>query len=328
MRRHRAFTLIELLVVIAIIAILAAILFPVFAQAKESAKDASNLSNTKQIGLAILMYGADYDDYFPLAQRYEPANAALFGLSTWQVDCQPYVKNWSLFIHPKNVLNAPDAALRAWQQTQHYGVPARAANMSLTPYGQRDYFQASSSVGSFYRRVCNFQLCKFTGFFGNGCGATPAECPWYPDNSGTLVGGSTPSLTQTALADVAKSILASEGSMWDLWTQLGVENPCTYGVYWVGAPYNVNSSESYHMACPHARKRALPQQGPAGFAVGTCSPANVCDGMNFGIQNGMSTIVGADGHAIAGSYRGNVMGVATLANGDTVIKGLWPAGGF
>src|SRR5512138_147454 len=99
MRRHRAFTLIELLVVIAIIAILAAILFPVFAQAKEAAKDASNLSNTKQIGLAIIMYGSDYDDYFPLAQRYEPANAALFGLSTWQVDCQPYVKNWSLFIH-------------------------------------------------------------------------------------------------------------------------------------------------------------------------------------------------------------------------------------
>ena len=44
------FTLIELLVVIAIIAILAAILFPVFAQAREKARQATCLSNLKQIG--------------------------------------------------------------------------------------------------------------------------------------------------------------------------------------------------------------------------------------------------------------------------------------
>ena len=58
----KAFTLIELLVVIAIIAILAAILFPVFAQVRGKARQASNLSNLKQIGLAILMYNQDYDE--------------------------------------------------------------------------------------------------------------------------------------------------------------------------------------------------------------------------------------------------------------------------
>ena len=59
---RKGFTLIELLVVIAIIAILAAILFPVFAQAREKARQASCLSNTKQMSTATQMYAQDYDE--------------------------------------------------------------------------------------------------------------------------------------------------------------------------------------------------------------------------------------------------------------------------
>jgi prepilin-type N-terminal cleavage/methylation domain-containing protein/prepilin-type processing-associated H-X9-DG protein len=85
----RAFTLIELLVVIAIIAILAAILFPVFAQAREKARQISCLSNTKQLGLAFMMYVQDYDETFPFAQ-YSPVDGSD---GTWRNTIQPYVKN-------------------------------------------------------------------------------------------------------------------------------------------------------------------------------------------------------------------------------------------
>jgi prepilin-type N-terminal cleavage/methylation domain-containing protein/prepilin-type processing-associated H-X9-DG protein len=64
-RIKHGFTLIELLVVIAIIAILAAILFPVFAQAREKARQASCLSNMKQMGLAWMQYNQDYDETGP-----------------------------------------------------------------------------------------------------------------------------------------------------------------------------------------------------------------------------------------------------------------------
>ncbi len=64
--KKRAFTLIELLVVIAIIAILAAILFPVFARAKVAAKSAATSSNLRQLGLSVMLYAGDHDDYTPL----------------------------------------------------------------------------------------------------------------------------------------------------------------------------------------------------------------------------------------------------------------------
>src|SRR5205807_5794421 len=60
-----AFTLIELLVVIAIIAILASIALPAFSAVQERAKQTKDLSNGKQVVLALKQFALDNNGQFP-----------------------------------------------------------------------------------------------------------------------------------------------------------------------------------------------------------------------------------------------------------------------
>ena len=120
--RRSGFTLIELLVVIAIIAILAAILFPVFAQAREKARQTTCLSNLKQLGLAAVMYAADYDQanfWFRGRPNTTVLNASgiavppsAMGANNYNEAMknvfQPYIKNAQIFYCPSD----------AWK-TQH-----------------------------------------------------------------------------------------------------------------------------------------------------------------------------------------------------------------
>jgi prepilin-type N-terminal cleavage/methylation domain-containing protein len=80
---RKGFTLIELLVVIAIIAILAAILFPVFNAARAKAREVTCLSNIKNLGLACLMYKADWGEVFPPAYSWYYGTWFIYSLTNW-----------------------------------------------------------------------------------------------------------------------------------------------------------------------------------------------------------------------------------------------------
>ena len=126
LRKTKAFTLIELLVVIAIIAILAAILFPVFAQAREKARAASCLSNTKQLGLGVMMYHQDYDETFPMGGWNEVGPPATYG--RWYNDVRPYIKNIT-------IRDCPSAPIKVAEQ---YGYVTGGDGSNGSNYGMNE----------------------------------------------------------------------------------------------------------------------------------------------------------------------------------------------
>jgi prepilin-type N-terminal cleavage/methylation domain-containing protein/prepilin-type processing-associated H-X9-DG protein len=127
-RLSRGFTLIELLVVIAIIAILAAILFPVFAQARDKARQASCLSNTRQMGNALLMYTQDYDEFFHKGAGMPSgavngfgAHSGIVGWDNWPWFYGPYAKNAQIFDCPTSPDTVANLTGTNWGNDGNYG---------------------------------------------------------------------------------------------------------------------------------------------------------------------------------------------------------------
>jgi prepilin-type N-terminal cleavage/methylation domain-containing protein len=86
-RMNKAFTLVELLIVIAIIAVIAALLFPVLAQAKKTAKGSVEVSNMRQLYMALTMYEEDFSEQDPRILT----------------DVESYARNRDIFTSPLDV---------------------------------------------------------------------------------------------------------------------------------------------------------------------------------------------------------------------------------
>lgn len=278
----KAFTLIELLVVIAIIAILAAILFPVFAQAKEAAKNSALLSNLKQTGLSNLMYGADNDDLFPLAwQDTDPTGQ---GYWSWQGAIQPYTKNWGVLVNPK--LTPPSGERAYWQRLQHFGALVRAESQRATP---RSNF-VSTFLGT---------SVKSNGIMGGQGGYAH-------------IAAGAPSLSQTALADPAGTVMISEAGNWDMWVGAFADsNPFTFCGTWGDGVWGAYGGQ-YSFAGPTAttRPKSAQRSGIAGCFI----------------PDGATTYVSADGSARNQDFRGRVMEKRQLSDGTWALVKFWPQG--
>ncbi len=115
--KRRAFTIWNALAVLSLVPLLALILFPVFFRARENGCKASCQSNSKHIGLALLMYSEDYDNLLPLA-ALQPAKIAekTKPIHGWADALQPYLKSTRVLKCPN-----PDSCVEGSTTPEHKG---------------------------------------------------------------------------------------------------------------------------------------------------------------------------------------------------------------
>ena len=232
--KFAGFTLIELLVVIAIIAILAAILFPVFASARAKARQASCVSNMKQIGTGLLMYAQDYDESMVNHYYKDPVTAWAGGVTQpptspgvnykWMDAIQAYEKNAAIF-------NCPE------QGASGYLDPSKIVNSDhTTPYGpyipQTKTTAVSRNYGSFCMNAAYWDLHLFDppipgnppvsvdyppAFWHLGQLQAPSTTVWVGDGDGEFsIDGSSTTGQEGQFSDTAPDI-----EMWHSSPKLG-----------------------------------------------------------------------------------------------------------
>jgi len=303
--KSRGFTLIELLVVIAIIAILAAILFPVFAQARAAARKTTCLSNTKQVGLAVLMYVQDYDESFPLLfvpedATCQPQDYSNFVCTTaaWQNLVQPYTKNWGINICPEDIMNNSDPT-QSLDPFMNYGMP---------PLSGPDGVQYFEDTYYAFRPAGAANQVAWQGIAGvfNDNGWSEGQ-PFQPDTKYI----NTPSLTLSAVGAPASMTLVSDAGAPDMWTNTFHTDTDSF---WYCGYFQAPAPPDYDQS--HSRR-----EGPIGRH--SQSTKTTCGSLR--LSKGQINQVFVDGHAKSIPI-GQYFQVVKSASGVEHYPYLWPNG--
>jgi prepilin-type N-terminal cleavage/methylation domain-containing protein len=309
----KAFTLIELLVVIAIIAILAAILFPVFAQAKLAAKATANLSNLKQLGLAVIQYTNDYDDSFPLAlqEGTQAEQNAYFPLNTdgtllnsnppyvipWQETTYPYIKNRGILTSPlaSAVSLTGEQGTTYFENDQFYGVLPRASALA---------YQTNGAYVLNAPYVNNGNGAYIDGPFGASFDPSITNETFY----------NAPSLTTTSIANVSDVVMISDAGQPDMGFLSTITAPTgsatTPACNTVMTPSSWNTGADAVYVGPWARKNQS----------GSYNGGSVCNYTTG--QTGMTSYCATDGSAKSVDLMGRLYATA-LSGTNTVVYRLW-----
>ncbi len=125
-QRNSGFTLIELLVVIAIIAILASMLLPALSKAKERANAAKCMSQLRQLGYAMRMYGDDENGWLP------QANGTVYWTNSAPL---PWMRPLLSYYQTTNVLRCPDYSQHYSKSPFSYFLGNRAVWMTTAAAG-------------------------------------------------------------------------------------------------------------------------------------------------------------------------------------------------